>query len=193
MKKFLTPLLLLTALFGFTACDDEPAEGEARTDFKYAISLNDDAKNLLDMEWMSAGNGVSMLVIDHEIEKESDLPWKGEFAGKFSTLMSAYIYCQLKKDANLDASKTYAPRVILSCTVTTKDDNGSIVQSKGITAGNCIMGESLSKAQMEEKFSKGSKDEGGRYTIQLGVEVKDGSISIQKGDKPGEWGSFAAG
>ncbi len=188
MKKFLTSLLLMAALFSFSACDDDPAEGEARTEFKYKFVMNNDAKDLLKINWISAGWSTSMAILKWTIENEDDLPNGGNFVGKDNTMMDVSISCELKDPSKLE-DKTYTIMAYLMCDVTCKDADGNTLKRVNFLCGNPLNGKKFSKSEMISNFG-GEKP----YTMLFGVSVKGTTIEIvdEKTD-PGKYGTIPMG
>lgn len=190
MKKLFSLLLLSGVLFGFTACQDDPAEGEARTDFEFKMVMNDAAKSLLKFNWFSAGWGTTMAIPKWEIEDANDLPNNGKFVGKIPTMMNVSISCTLRDKDNLE-DKTYEPVAYLLCKVVTRDANGTAVHTRDLLCGNPINAKKFSKSGMLSTFG----DEKNTYTMLLGVDVKDDStikITDESSD-PGKYGTEPKG
>ena len=190
MKKLFSLLLLSGVLFGFTACQDDPAEDEARTDFEFKMIMNDAAKDLLKLDWQSAGWGTTMAIVKWEIENANDLPSAGKFVGKIPTMMNVNITCTLRDKDKIE-DKTYEPIAYLMCKVTTRDENGTVLKTRNLLCGNPINSKKFSKSELISTFG----DEKNSYTMLLGVDVKDGGI-IQITDEssaPGKYGTEPKG
>ena len=184
-------LLLAGALFGFTACQDDPAEGEPRTDFEFKMVMNDAAKNLLKLNWQSAGWGTTMNILKWEIENADDIPNSGEFVGKIPTMMNVSITCTLRDKDNLE-DKTYEPNAYLMCKVTTRDENGTTKHTRSLLCSNPINNlKKYSKSELISTFG----DEKNSYVMLLGVDVKDdGTIKItDETSDPGKYGTEPKG
>ena len=191
MKKLFSLLLLAGAFFGFTACDSDPVEGEPRTEFQFTMTMNDEAKNVLKFNWMSAGWSTSMTIIKWEIENAKDLPNSGNFVGKVPTMMNVSISCSLRDKDKLE-DKTYQPVAYLMCKVTTKDENGTVLKTKNIVGGDPITNaKKYSKSELISTFG----DEKNSYSMNLGVDVKDGGIIkiTEESENPGKYGSEPKG
>ncbi len=190
MKKLFSLLLLSGVLFGFSACQDDPAEGEARTDFEFKMVMNDEAKDLLKFNWQSAGWGTTMTILKWEIENANDLPNSGKFVGKEQTMMNVSITCKLKDQSKLE-DKTYDLIAYLLCKVTTRDADGKALKTRDLLCGNPLSSKKFTKSEMISTFG----DEKNEYTMLLGVDVKDGN-TIQITDEktnPGKYGSEPKG
>lgn len=190
MKKLFSFMLFCGALIGFTACDDDPAEGEPRTDFEFKASMNADAKDALKFNWQSAGWGTTMTILKWEIEESNDLPNSGKFVGKEQTMMNVSITVELKDASKLE-DKTYSPSFVLSCKVTTRDANGAVIKTRDIMCSNPLNGNPKTKAQMISTFG----DKENAYSMLLGVDVDDGNtIKItEENTNPGKYGSEPKG
>ena len=146
-------------------------------------------KKVLDLSWTSAGNGVSMAVLSHSVDSESDLPWNGKFAGKIPTMMNVTLTCKLKDGVELTESN-YSLTAQLTCDVVTRDANGQILRSATILCGNPI-NKTYTKEELQTTFG----DEKNPYSMLLGVDIIDGgSIQITDQSKtPGKYGTIAKG
>ena len=157
MKKLFMALLLMAGMFTLASCDDDPAEGEAKTTYQFFLTANDQAKNLLEMKFSSSGSGATMITLLSTVKDNDDL------------YSSNGLHCKLKEDAQLTEEK-YVIDLRLTSKVVTYDENGNMMSKKNYISTWSLKDKQFTKAELQAYFGESKS-----ITID-GQSKEDGSI-----------------
>ena len=171
MKKLFMALLLMAGMFTLASCDDDPAEGEAKTTYQFFLTANNQAKNLLEMKFSSSGSGATMITLLSTVKDNDDLYSSNgrHFTGKIPSWMVAIVQCKLKENAQLTEEK-YVIDLRLTSKVVTYDEKGNMMSKKNFISTWSLKDKQFTKAELQAYFGESKS-----ITID-GQSKEDGSI-----------------